>query len=71
VTVRCLRLCALALVEGTYGNDPKQILLHDALTGTTTILGAAITNARLLVIFAAALGAGAAAALPEPAPVTG
>jgi branched-chain amino acid transport system permease protein len=48
-------LCALALVEGTYGNDPKQILLPDALTGTTTILGAAITNARLLVIFAAAL----------------
>ena len=48
-------LCALALVEGAYGNDPKQILLPQALTGTTTILGAAITNARLLVILAAAL----------------
>jgi branched-chain amino acid transport system permease protein len=48
-------LCALALVEGIYGNDPKQISLPDALTGTTAILGANITNARLLVIAAAVM----------------
>jgi branched-chain amino acid transport system permease protein len=46
-------LCALALVEGIYGNDPKQVALPDALTGTTAILGANITNGRLLVILGA------------------
>ena len=48
-------LCAIALVEGIYGNDPKQTTLPGALTGTTAILGANITNARLLVILAAVL----------------
>lgn len=48
-------LCAIALVEGVYGNDPRQVTLPGALTGTTAILGANITNARLLVIVAAVL----------------
>ena len=48
-----LALAAIAVVQGTYGSDPLQIALPDALTKTTAVLGASIPNSRSVVILAA------------------
>jgi branched-chain amino acid transport system permease protein len=48
-------LAAVALVEGGFGSDPKQLTLPAWLTGTTAILGANIPNTRWVAIFAAAI----------------
>ena len=50
-----LALAAIALVEGGFGADPKQLVLPDWLTGTTTVLGASIPNSRWVAIVAAAM----------------
>ena len=49
-----LALAAIALIEGIYGADPRQIALPSWMGATTPILGAAIPNTRLLVIAVAA-----------------
>ncbi|MBV8425215.1 MAG: branched-chain amino acid ABC transporter permease [Candidatus Eremiobacteraeota bacterium] len=49
-----LALAAIALIEGIYGADPRQIALPAWMGATTPILGAAIPNTRLLVIAVAA-----------------
>jgi len=49
-----LALATVAVVQGAYGTDPLTVPLPDALTKTTSILGALIPNSRLLVIGAAA-----------------
>jgi branched-chain amino acid transport system permease protein len=49
-----LALATLALVEGTFGNDAREVALPDLMTQTTSILGAAIPNTRLVVIAVAA-----------------
>ncbi|TAM62156.1 branched-chain amino acid ABC transporter permease [bacterium] len=48
-----LALAAVALVEGGFGSDPKQLALPAWMTATTTILGASIPNTRVLVIVVA------------------
>jgi branched-chain amino acid transport system permease protein len=50
-----LALASLALIEGTFGADPKQLVLPDWLTGTTTVLSANIPNSRWVAIVAALL----------------
>ena len=50
-----LALASLALIQGDFGSDPKQVQLPPWMTGTTAVLGAAIPNTRLLAILAAAL----------------
>lgn len=50
-----LALATIALIEGAYGADPRQITLPAWMGATTPILGAAIPNTRLLVIALAAL----------------
>ncbi|HEY4440744.1 MAG TPA: branched-chain amino acid ABC transporter permease, partial [Candidatus Elarobacter sp.] len=50
-----LALAAIALIEGSFGADPKQLMLPAWLTGTTTVLGAAIPNTRWVAIVAAVL----------------
>jgi branched-chain amino acid transport system permease protein len=50
-----LALATLALVEGTFGSDPRQVSLPDWMTATTTILGAAIPNTRFVVLLLAVL----------------
>jgi branched-chain amino acid transport system permease protein len=50
-----LALASLALIEGSFGADPKQLTLPDWLTGTTAVLGAAIPNTRWVAIVAAVL----------------
>jgi branched-chain amino acid transport system permease protein len=50
-----LALSTLALVEGGFGNDPKQLTPPAWLAGTTAILGANIPNSRWIAILAAAI----------------
>jgi branched-chain amino acid transport system permease protein len=50
-----LALATLALVEGAFGSDPRQVTLPDWMNATTTILGAAIPNTRFVVLLLAAL----------------
>ncbi len=50
-----LALATLALVEGAFGSDPRQVTLPDWMTATTTILGAVIPNTRFVVILVALL----------------
>ncbi len=50
-----LALAAVALVQGGYGNDPKQLSLPGWLTGTTAFAGANVPNSRFVAIVAAAL----------------
>lgn len=50
-----LALATVALVQGAYGSDPRQVALPDWMTATSSVLGAAIPNTRLLAIVAAGL----------------
>lgn len=50
-----LALAAIALVQGSYGNDPKQLALPAWMTGTTAFAGANVPNSRFVAI-AFALG---------------
>jgi branched-chain amino acid transport system permease protein len=50
-----LALAAIALVQGGYGNDPKQLVLPNWLIGTTAFAGANVPNSRFVAIVAAAL----------------
>jgi branched-chain amino acid transport system permease protein len=50
-----LALATLALVEGAFGSDPRQVTLPDWMSATTTVFGAAIPNTRFVVILAALL----------------
>ena len=50
-----LALATVALVQGAYGSDPRNVALPDWLTATSSILGAAIPNTRLLAIVVAGL----------------
>lgn len=43
-------LAAVALIEGAYGSDPKQVLLPPWMSASSHILGADIANTRLLLI---------------------
>jgi branched-chain amino acid transport system permease protein len=43
-------LAAVALVQGVYGDDPKQIVLPDWMSASTAFLGAQIPNTRFLLI---------------------
>ena len=50
-----LALATVALVQGAYGSDPRKTALPDWLTATSSILGAAIPNTRLLAIVVAGI----------------
>lgn len=50
-----LALATLALVEGAFGADPRQVTLPPWMSATTTLAGAAIPNTRFVVIVLAAL----------------
>ncbi len=50
-----LSLATLALVEGSFGADPRQVPVPAWMTATTSLLGAAIPNTRFVVILLAAL----------------
>ncbi len=50
-----LALATVALVQGGYGNDPKQLVLPAWLTGTTAVAGASVPNSRFLAIAVALL----------------
>jgi branched-chain amino acid transport system permease protein len=50
-----LALATLALVEGAFGSDPRQVTLPDWMNATTTLLGAAIPNTRFVVLLLAGL----------------
>jgi branched-chain amino acid transport system permease protein len=50
-----LALATVALVQGGFGNDPKQLVLPDWMLRTTPVLGADIPNTRWITIAAAAL----------------
>jgi branched-chain amino acid transport system permease protein len=50
-----LALASVALVEGGYGNDPKQLTLPAWIVGTTAFAGASVPNSRFVAIGAAAL----------------
>jgi branched-chain amino acid transport system permease protein len=43
-------LAAVALIEGAYGSDPKQMILPPWMSASTHILGADLPNTRLLLI---------------------
>ncbi|GAC1576250.1 MAG: branched-chain amino acid ABC transporter permease [Candidatus Elarobacter sp.] len=45
-----LALASLALVEGTFGTDPRQLVLPVWMTNTTAVLGANIPNTRFVAI---------------------
>lgn len=49
-----LALAAIALVEGSFGADPRAFTLPNSMTATSLIAGAAISNGRLVVIAVAA-----------------
>ena len=49
-----LALASLSLVQGGFGNDPKQLALPAWMTNATPIFGANIPNTRLLAILVAA-----------------
>jgi branched-chain amino acid transport system permease protein len=48
-------LAGVALVQGIFGNDPKQLTLPDWMSANTLILGASVPNTRLLLIAVAAV----------------
>ena len=50
-----LALAAIALIEGGFGSDPKQLTLPAWLIGTTSVAGANIPNTRWVAIGAALL----------------
>jgi len=50
-----LALATIALVQGAYGNDPKQLALPDWMTGTLAVAGANVPNSRFVAIAAALL----------------
>jgi branched-chain amino acid transport system permease protein len=50
-----LALATLALVEGAFGADPRQVSLPAWMSATTSVLGAAIPNTRFVVIVLALL----------------
>ena len=50
-----LALATLALVEGAFGADPRQVTVPPWMAATTSMLGAAIPNTRFVVIVLAAL----------------
>jgi branched-chain amino acid transport system permease protein len=50
-----LALATLAIVEGSFGADPREVPLPAWMSATTTLLGAAIPNTRFVVILLAAL----------------
>lgn len=45
-----LALASIALVQGIYGNDPKQLVLPDWMTGTVAVAGANVPNSRFVAI---------------------
>lgn len=45
-----LAISTLALVEGAFGSDPRQVPLPDQMIATTKLFGAAIPNTRFVVI---------------------
>ena len=50
-----LALATIALVQGGFGNDPKQLVLPTWMLATTPVLGADIPNTRWITIGAAVL----------------
>jgi branched-chain amino acid transport system permease protein len=50
-----LALATVALIQGGFGSDPRQVVLPQWMTETTRIAGAAIPNTRLVVIVIAVL----------------
>ena len=50
-----LALASIALIEATYGADPRQAVVPAWMGATTLVAGAAIPNTRLLVIAIAAI----------------
>lgn len=48
-----LALASIALVQGIYGTDPKQLVLPSWMTGTLAIAGANVPNSRFVTILAA------------------
>lgn len=50
-----LALATLALVEGAFGSDPRQLTLPAWMTATTGVFGAAIPNTRFVVLLLALL----------------
>jgi branched-chain amino acid transport system permease protein len=50
-----LALATIALIQGAYGSDSRQVALPAWMGATTSIAGAAVPNTRLLVILIAAI----------------
>ena len=50
-----LALASIALIEATFGADPRQVVVPAWMGATTLVAGAAIPNTRLLVIAIAAI----------------